>query len=99
MKRRQVIGLVVVAAVVVPSAFLVVVSRMLPYWVYIVHKGSMEPTISSRSAVIVREHSYDVGQTISSTNKEAWSLITSFGSSPMGPQSPKAMRTRALIRG
>ncbi|MBW4033160.1 MAG: signal peptidase I [Acidobacteria bacterium] len=64
MQRRQVIA-VVVTAVVVLSAFLVVVSGMLPYRVYIVHTGSMAPTITPRSAVIVREHVYHVGQTIS----------------------------------
>ena len=33
-----------------------------PYRVYVVHTGSMSPTIPSRSAVVVREGSYHVGQ-------------------------------------
>lgn len=64
MRRGQVISLIV-AAIVVLSAFVILTSGMLPYRVFIVHTGSMEPTISSRSAVIVREHTYRVGQTIS----------------------------------
>lgn len=64
MRRGQVISLIV-AAIVVLSAFVILTSGMLPYRVFIVHTGSMEPTISSRSAVIVREHTYRVGQAIS----------------------------------
>ncbi|TXN28989.1 signal peptidase I [Lacisediminihabitans profunda] len=64
MTRRKIIALIVGAAVVL-TAFLVVVSGILPYRVFIVHTGSMEPTISSRSAVIVQRHVYRVGQPIS----------------------------------
>jgi len=64
MTRRKVIALVVSAAVVL-TAFLIIVSGILPYRVFIVHTGSMEPTISSRSAVIVEQHVYRVGQPIS----------------------------------
>ncbi len=64
MGRGRVVSLIV-AAFVVLSAFVVLTSGILPYRVFIVHTGSMEPTISSRSAVIVREHVYRVGQTIS----------------------------------
>ena len=39
----------------------------LPYRVYIVHTGSMTPTIPPESAVVVREGSYHVGQVISFT--------------------------------
>ena len=35
-----------------------------PYRVYVVHTGSMSPTIPSRSAVVVREGSYHVGQVV-----------------------------------
>lgn len=63
MKRRQIIALIVGAVVI--AAFAVIVSGILPYRVYIVHTGSMEPTISSRSAVIVQQHVYRVGQPIS----------------------------------
>lgn len=39
----------------------------LPYRVYVVHTGSMYPTIPSESAVIVRENRYRVGQVVSFT--------------------------------
>ncbi|MET4702984.1 signal peptidase I [Frigoribacterium sp. UYMn621] len=64
MTRRKIITLVVGAALVL-TAFLIVVSGVLPYRVFIVHTGSMTPTISSRSAVIVQQHVYRVGQPIS----------------------------------
>ena len=35
-----------------------------PYKVYVIHTGSMSPAIPSRSAVIVREGRYHVGQVI-----------------------------------
>ena len=64
MTRRKIVPLVVSCAVVL-TAFLIVVSGVLPYRVFIVHTGSMEPTISSRSAVIVEQNVYKVGQPIS----------------------------------
>lgn len=50
---------------VVLASFLIIVSGVLPYRIYIVHTGSMSPSIDSRSAVIVRQHEYKVGQPIS----------------------------------
>jgi signal peptidase len=44
---------------------LLLATRVLPYDVYVVHTGSMSPTIPSKSAVIVREGEYRVGQVIS----------------------------------
>ena len=49
------------------AAFVVVASGALPYRVYVVNTGSMTPTIPSKSAVIVREHQYHVGQVITFT--------------------------------
>ena len=49
------------------AAFVVVTSGALPYKVYVVHTGSMTPTIPSKSAVVVREHRYHVGQVITFT--------------------------------
>ena len=46
-----------------PAALLA--SGKLPYEVYIVHTGSMSPTIPPRSAVIVKKGVYHVGQVIS----------------------------------
>lgn len=64
MRRRKIVALLVAAAVVL-TAFVIVVSGILPYRVYIVHTGSMEPTISSRSAVLVQQHVYRVRQPVS----------------------------------
>ena len=49
-------------ALIVPAALLA--SGRLPYQVYIVHTGSMTPTIPSRSAVIVKKGTYRLGQVI-----------------------------------
>lgn len=48
---------------VVPAGL--VALGILPYRVFIVHTGSMSPSIPSNSAVIVREGVYRVGQVIS----------------------------------
>jgi signal peptidase I len=65
-KRFKKIMLVSVPLVVV-AAIVVFVSGVLPYKVYVVHTGSMTPTISSKSAVIVDEHHYRVGQVVTFT--------------------------------
>jgi signal peptidase I len=39
-------------------------SGALPYKVYVVHTGSMSPTITPKTAVVVREHQYHVGQVV-----------------------------------
>ena len=50
---------------VVAAAFVLALSGALPYKIYVVHTGSMSPAITSRSAVIVHEHEYRLGQPIS----------------------------------
>jgi signal peptidase len=65
-KRAKLI-LWVLVPVVVATAFILAVSGALPYKLSVVHTGSMSPTISSRSAVIVREHQFRVGEPISFT--------------------------------
>lgn len=40
------------------------VAGVIPYRVYVIHTGSMSPTIPSRSAVLVREGRYHLGQVI-----------------------------------
>ena len=55
--------LLVCLALVVPAALLA--SGKLPYQVYIVHTGSMTPTIPSKSAVLVKKGAYHLGQVIS----------------------------------
>ncbi len=50
-------------ALVVPAVLLF--TGVLPYRIYVVHTGSMTPTIPSRSAVVVRKGVYQVGQVIS----------------------------------
>ncbi|HUZ19488.1 MAG TPA: signal peptidase I [Acidimicrobiales bacterium] len=44
---------------------LLLLTGQLPYKVYVVHTGSMTPTIPTRSLVIVREHHFHVGQVVS----------------------------------
>jgi len=44
---------------------LLFLTGQLPYKVYVVHTGSMTPTIPTRSLVIVREHQYHVGEVVS----------------------------------
>jgi signal peptidase I len=39
-------------------------SGVLPYKVYVLHTGSMSPTIPPKTAVIVHEHQYHVGQVV-----------------------------------
>ncbi|HEY2480310.1 MAG TPA: signal peptidase I [Solirubrobacterales bacterium] len=47
------------------SAFVMRETGSLPYRVYVVHTGSMIPTIPPESAVIVREGEYHVGEVVS----------------------------------
>jgi signal peptidase len=59
-----------IAAIGVATAALLLValaSGWLPYRLYVVHTGSMAPTIQSTSAVIVRNGDYRVGQVVSFT--------------------------------
>jgi len=63
MKRWKAVTLAVTALLAL-AAFAVIASGILPYRLYIVHTGSMEPTISSRSAVLVRTGEYRIGQVI-----------------------------------
>ena len=59
----------VVALLAIPLALLATFALyetgQLPYKVYIMHTGSMSPTIPSRSVVVVREHTYHVGEVVS----------------------------------
>lgn len=64
MKAKTLVPWLVVP-LVLATLFVLVVSGVLPYKLYVVHTGSMSPTIPSRSAVIVREHQYRVGEPIS----------------------------------
>ena len=64
MKRWKIVTLIVVGALAL-TMFGVIVSGVLPYRVFIVHTGSMSPTIPSTSAVLVRIDHYKLGQPIS----------------------------------
>jgi signal peptidase I len=59
--------LVLLVLLVVVGAFGVFISGVLPYRVYVLHTGSMSPTIAPKSAVIVEEHHYHVGQVVTFT--------------------------------
>jgi signal peptidase len=65
-KRFKQVVLVSVPLLVV-AAVAVFVSGVLPYKVYVLHTGSMTPTVPSKSAVIVHEHQYNVGQVVTFT--------------------------------
>jgi signal peptidase I len=54
---------VICLAIIVPAVLLI--SGVLPYKVFIVHTGSMSPTIPSKSAVVVKKGSFRMGQVIS----------------------------------
>lgn len=60
---------VIVALVLLASAaaFALYETGGLPYRVYVVHTGSMSPTIPPESAVVVREGRYEAGQVVSFT--------------------------------
>jgi signal peptidase I len=61
------IVLFVLAPLLAVAAIGVYVSGALPYKVYVVHTGSMAPTIASKSAVLVHEGEYHVGQVVTFT--------------------------------
>jgi len=65
-KRLKKVLLVSVPLLVI-AAVAVFVSGVLPYKVYVLHTGSMTPTVPSKSAVIVHEHQYHVGQVVTFT--------------------------------
>jgi signal peptidase I len=47
------------------AATVAVAARLIPYTVYVIHTGSMTPTITPASAVIVHRGVYHVGQPVS----------------------------------
>jgi signal peptidase len=57
---------------VIPAALLVALVALLvmretghlPYKVYVIHTGSMSPTIPPKSAVVIREDQYKVGEVV-----------------------------------
>jgi signal peptidase I len=59
--------LLLLVSLLVVAAFGVFLSGVLPYKVYVVHTGSMTPTIPSKSAVIVEKNHYHVGQVVTFT--------------------------------
>ncbi len=68
MKSPKPFSVVVALVLLVSSAALALYETgNLPYRVYVVHTGSMTPTIPPESAVVVREGRYEVGQVISFT--------------------------------
>lgn len=57
-------ALLAVPPLLAACALTLYLAGVIPYRVFVVHTGSMSPTIPSRSAVVVHEGSYRVGQTI-----------------------------------
>jgi signal peptidase I len=54
----------VLVPLVLVAGFAIFASGVLPYKVYVLHTGSMSPTIAPKTAVIVHEHQYHVGQVV-----------------------------------
>lgn len=69
---RSIVLVVIILAFVVPPVLLV--CGVLPYKVYVIHTGSMSPTIPSKSAVVVHERSYRIGQVV--TYRTANGVVT-----------------------
>ena len=61
------VALLLLVPLLAATAFAVAASGVLPYRVYVVHTGSMTPTIPTRSAVFVRDDVYHVGQVVTFT--------------------------------
>jgi signal peptidase I len=59
------IFLVLLVPLLAFAAFVGAATGAVPYKIYVVHTGSMNPAIPSRSAVVVQENKYDIGQPIS----------------------------------
>jgi signal peptidase len=60
-----VLALLTLALLVPVTALVLYETGNLPYKVYVVHTGSMTPTIPPKSAVVIHEHEYHVGQVVS----------------------------------
>jgi signal peptidase len=56
--------LFVLVPLLLVAGFGIFASGVLPYKVYVVHTGSMSPTIPPKTAVAVHEHQYHVGQVV-----------------------------------
>lgn len=69
MKRliKPTLVLLTLAVLVPMTALILYETGNLPYKVYVIHTGSMYPTIPPKSAVVVEEHQYQVGQAVSFT--------------------------------
>jgi signal peptidase I len=63
--KRIKVFLVLLVPLLALTTFVLVGTGVVPYKVYVVHTGSMMPTIPPRSAVVVQENTYQVGQPIS----------------------------------
>jgi signal peptidase len=107
--KRLRLAIACVIPLLVAVAFVLAATGALPYKIYVVHTGSMSPTIPSRSAVIVQEHHYIVGQPITfiadgsvithrliSVNADG--TITTKGDANETPD-PWQVRTNAIIGG
>lgn len=58
------LALALVVPLILATVLVLAVSGALPYKLYVVHTGSMSPTIPSRSAVIVQENHFSIGEPI-----------------------------------
>lgn len=58
------VGLLLAMPLLLLATFVVLATGAIPYKVYVIHTGSMTPTIPSGSAVIVHEGHYRIGQVV-----------------------------------
>ena len=63
--KRLTFVLALVLPILALTAFVVAATGALPYKIYVVHTGSMTPAIPSKSAVVVLEGQYRVGEPVS----------------------------------
>jgi len=61
------VGLLLVIPLLLLSTLVVLATGAIPYKVYVIHTGSMTPTIPPGSAVIVHEGHYQIGQVVTFT--------------------------------
>jgi signal peptidase I len=94
---RKAMSIVVAAMLVVVLTLLVLLlSGLTPYKIYVVHTGSMSPTIPSKSAVIVRTGSYRLGQVITYRTRDGLVTHRLVSRAPSGDLQTKGDANRTV---
>lgn len=74
--KRLGLGLSAAVLLGIVTLSVLVATGTLPYKVYVIHTGSMYPTFPVKTAVIVREHRYHIGQPVSFVLEPGGTVIT-----------------------